>query len=106
MAALQQCMKLQASLSSRFDVQLAALSSYVSSFVRVGSFEEAVWLAKARAALKALGASSVRLEIQTPFLTLDSKVGLTFDHLPSSVYLDTPKFKACNALPNGRTSDA
>ena len=61
-------------------LQLALLSSYASSFDRVGSFEEAVWLAKARNALKALGASSVQAEIQTPFLTLDNKV-----HLPPGI---------------------
>ena len=57
-----------------FLLQLALLSSYVSSFTRVGSFEEAVWLLKAKNALKALGGTSVRAEIQTSFLTLDSKV--------------------------------
>lgn len=56
--------------AQNFFVQLKLLAQYVSSFGNVGSFEEAVWLLKAKLALKALGASAVRAELQTPFVTL------------------------------------
>ena len=55
-------------------MQLALLARYVSSFKTVGSFEEAVWLLKARQGLEALSATSVIAEAETPFITLAGQV--------------------------------
>lgn len=55
---------------NRVCLQLTLLALYVSSFHTVGSFQEAVWLLKAKLGLKALGASCFRPVLETSFVTL------------------------------------
>lgn len=64
-------------------MQLTPLATYVSSFRTVGSVEEAVYLAKAKRILKDFGATSIRAEVETAYLTTENQVCSTwFSVLP------------------------